>query len=64
MPLFVDCMNISSNNYYKFYFSFIAFINIMCRLKIYLHQAMHMGFVFILKMFQDKYNRFCYRDYF
>ena len=36
----------------------------MCRLKIYLHQAMHMGFVFILKMFQDKYNRFCYRDYF
>jgi len=44
--------------------SFIAFVNIVCSLKIYLHQTMQMGFVLVLKMFQDKRNRDCDRDYF
>jgi len=49
---------------YRLEISFIAFINIVCCLKIYLHQTMHMGFVFVLKMFQDECNRDCNRDYF
>jgi len=49
---------------YKLVISFIAFINIVWCLKIYLHQTMHMGFVFVLKMFQDECNRDCNGDYF
>jgi len=49
---------------YKLVISFIAFINIVSCLKIYLHQTMHMGFVFVLKTFQDKCNRDCNRDRF
>jgi len=67
-------MNISVNNQYLFFFfpvrdpyrsviSFIALIHIVCCLKIYL-QTMQMGFVFFLRMFQDKCNRDCNGDYF
>jgi len=44
---------------------FIALIHIVCCLKIYLHQTMQtlMVFAYILKMFQDKCNRNCDRDY-
>jgi len=28
------------------------------------HQTMQMSFVFVLKMFPDKFNRDCNRDYF
>jgi len=49
---------------YKLAISLIAFINIVCCLKKYIHQNMQMRFVFVLKMFQDKCNRDCNRDYF
>jgi len=49
---------------YRFVISFIAFIHIVYCLKIYLHQTIQMGFVFVLKMLQDKCNRDCNRDYF
>jgi len=49
---------------YRLVISFIAFINIICCLKRYLHQTMQTGFVFVLKMFQDICNRDCNRDYF
>jgi len=49
---------------YRLVISFIAFINIVCCLKRYLHQTMKMGFVFVLKMFQDKGNQDCNHDYF
>ena len=70
---FVDCTNISLNNHcnlfpvlgpYKLIISLIAFINIVCGLKIYLHQTMQMRFVFVLKMFQANFNRDCNRDSF
>jgi len=50
-------------NPYRLVISFIAFINVVRCLKIYLHQTMQMGFVFVLKMFQDKCNRDCNREY-
>jgi len=50
---------------YRLVISFIALmIHIVCCLKIYLHQTMQMGFVFVLKMFQGKCNRDCNCDYF
>jgi len=49
---------------YRLVISFTAFINIVCCLKTYLHQTMQIGFVFVLKMHQDKCNRDCNRDYF
>jgi len=48
---------------YRLVISFIAFIHILCCLKIYLHQTIQMGFVFLLKMFEDKCNHDCIRDY-
>ena len=65
----LHCTNISVTNVffrllvvdpYRLVISFIALIHIVCCLKIWLHQTMPMGFVFVLKMFQDK----CNRDYF
>jgi len=41
---------------FRLVISFIAFTNIVCCLKIYLHQTMQIGFVFV-QMFQDKCNR-------
>jgi len=49
---------------YTLVISFIALIQIECFLKIYLHKTMQMGFVFFLRMFPDKCNRDCNRDYF
>jgi len=43
---------------------FIAIIHIVCCLKLYLRETTQMGFVFFLRMFQDKCNRGCNRDYF
>ena len=51
-------------NPHRLVISFIAFIHIVCCLTIYLHQTMQMGFVFFLRIFQDKCNRDCNRDYF
>jgi len=49
---------------YRLVISFIAFINCVRCLKIYLHQTMQMGFVFVLKMFQDRCNHDYKCDYF
>jgi len=72
--MFFYSTNISLINYYINFFavldlyrlviSFITFINIVCCLKVYLHQTMQMRFVFVLKMFQDKCNGNCNRDHF
>jgi len=48
---------------YRLAISFIALIHTVCCLKTYLHKTMQMGFVFCLRMFQDKCNRDCNRDY-
>jgi len=42
----------------------IALIHIVCCLKIYVNKTLQMGFVFFLRLFQDKFNRDCNRDYF
>jgi len=44
--------------------SFTAFIHIVCCLKLYLRETMLMGFVFFLRMSQDKCNADCNRDCF
>jgi len=45
--------------------SFIVFIRIVYCLKLYVNvTCTQMGFVFFLRMFQDKCNRDCNRDYF
>jgi len=49
---------------YRVAILFIALIHIVYCMKIYLHQTMQMGFIFVLKMFQDKCNRDRYRDCF
>jgi len=49
---------------YRLIILFNALSHIVCCLKMYLHQTMQMGFVFVLKMFKDKCNRDCNRDYF
>jgi len=49
---------------YRLVILFIALIHYICCLKMYLHQTLQMGFVFVLKMFQNKCNRDCNRDYF
>jgi len=43
--------------------SFIALIHIVRCLKIYLHTTLQIDFTFFLRMFQDKCNRDCNRDY-
>jgi len=42
---------------YRLVLLFLALIRVVCCLKIYLHKTMQMGFVFFLRMFQDKCNR-------
>jgi len=44
-------------NLYRLVISFIAFIHIVCYLKIYLRETIQIGFVFFLRMFQNKCNR-------
>jgi len=50
-------------DHYKLVILFITFIHIVCCLKIYVHQIIQTGFVFFLRMFQDKCNRDCNCDY-
>jgi len=48
---------------YRLEISFIALIHMVCCLKIYLQKTVQMGFVFFLRMLQDKCKRDCNRDY-
>jgi len=48
---------------YRLVILFIAFIHIVCCLKIYFHQTIQMGFVFFLRIFQDKCNHDYNGDY-
>ena len=51
-------------NLYRLIISFIAFIHIVRCLKLYLREATQMDLIAFLRMFQNKCDRDCNRDYF